>query len=71
MAFYADADLDACIAQCTGRNVTAINPSPQTDHHALPAGTQPVERGGYQSEKGALPVVCLSFPTFMCPNSFR
>lgn len=55
LAFYADADLDALhiAPDAPERNVTALSTPPlQPDHHALPAGTQPVERGGYQSEKG-------------------
>lgn len=75
LAFYADADLDALhiAPDAPERNVIRIvNPisSNLTIMRSLLAPSL-LNVAVTNLKRATLPVVCLSFPTFMCPNSFR
>lgn len=75
LAFYADADLDALhiAPDAPERNVIRIvNPisSNLTIMRSLLAPSL-LNVAVTNLKKATLLTVCLSFPTFMCPNNFR
>lgn len=75
LAFYADADLDALhiAPDAPERNVIRIvNPisSNLTIMRSLLAPSL-LNVAVTNLKRATLPAVCLSFPTFMCPSSFR